>query len=115
MNIDTVSRIEVSADKTKCMFMSRDKNGGGSHNTKIDNSSFERVEEFKYLGTTLTNQILFRKEIRADWSQGSVCYHSMQILLSFSLLSKTLNINNCNFDYCYVWVWNLVVHIEGET
>jgi len=27
-----------------------------SHSVKIDNSSHERVVEFKYLGTTLTNQ-----------------------------------------------------------
>jgi hypothetical protein len=35
--------------------MSRDKKAGRIHNTEIDNSSFPRVEEFKYLGTTLTN------------------------------------------------------------
>ena len=38
------------------MVMSRDQNSGQSHNIKTDNSSFEKVEEFKYLGTTLTNQ-----------------------------------------------------------
>jgi len=27
------------------------------------------MEQLKYLGTTLTNQILFRKKLRADWSQ----------------------------------------------
>jgi len=27
-----------------------------SHSIKTDNSSFERVEEFKHLGTTLINQ-----------------------------------------------------------
>jgi hypothetical protein len=27
-----------------------------SHNITIDNSSFGKVEEFKYLGTTLENQ-----------------------------------------------------------
>ena len=47
--------LEVSADKTKYMVMSRDQNSGRSHNIKIDNSSFEMMEEFKYLGTTLTN------------------------------------------------------------
>ena len=35
------------------MAMSRDKNAGGSHVIKIDNSSFGKVEEFKGLGTTL--------------------------------------------------------------
>jgi len=44
----------VNADKTKHMVMSRDQNAGRSHNIKIYNNSFERVEEFKYLETTLT-------------------------------------------------------------
>jgi hypothetical protein len=48
--------LEVSADKTKYVVMSRDQNAGGSQSIKIDNSSFESVEQFKYLGTTLTNQ-----------------------------------------------------------
>ena len=46
--------LEVNADKTKYMIMSRDQNAGRSHSMKTDNSSIERVEEFKYLGTTLT-------------------------------------------------------------
>jgi hypothetical protein len=44
--------LEVNANKTKYMIMSRDQNAGRSHSMKIDNSSIERVEEFKYLGTT---------------------------------------------------------------
>jgi len=48
------------------MIMFRDQNTGRSHNIKIDNTSFVRVEEFKYLGTNQNNQILFRKELRAD-------------------------------------------------
>ena len=46
----------MNADKTKYMVMSRYQNAGQSHNVEIENSSFERVEEFKYLGTALTNQ-----------------------------------------------------------
>ena len=45
------SGLEVNADKTKYVVMSRDQNAGGSHNIKIDNSSLERVEEFRYLET----------------------------------------------------------------
>ena len=56
--------LEVYADKTKYMVMYRDKNAGQSHIIKTDNSSFGRVEQFRYLGTTLTNQILFRKKLR---------------------------------------------------
>jgi hypothetical protein len=39
---------DVNADKPKYMVMSRDQMAGRSHNMKIDISSFERVEEFKY-------------------------------------------------------------------
>ena len=44
--------LEVNAEKTKYMVMSRDRNAGQDHGVKIDNSSIESVEEFKYLGTT---------------------------------------------------------------
>jgi len=47
--------LELNADKTKYMVMSRDRNAGRSHSIKTDNSCFERLEEFKYLGTTLTD------------------------------------------------------------
>ena len=43
-------------DKTKYMVMSREQTAGLSHTMKVDNSSIESVEEFKYLGTRLTNQ-----------------------------------------------------------
>ena len=56
--------LEVSADKTKYMVMSRDQNAGRIHSVGIDNSTFERVEEFKYLGTTLTNQNYIAEEIK---------------------------------------------------
>ena len=55
---------------------------------KGDNSSIERVEEFKYLGTILTNQ----NEIKSRLKLGNACYHSVQNLLSSSLLSKNLKI-----------------------
>jgi hypothetical protein len=42
--------LEVNADKTKYMVMARDQNAGRNHTMKIDNSSIERVEEFKYKG-----------------------------------------------------------------
>ena len=39
--------LEVNVDKTKYMVMSRDPNVGRNHGRKIDNSFFERVEDFK--------------------------------------------------------------------
>ena len=58
--------LEMNADKATYMVMSWDQNAGRSHNRKADNSSFERVEEFKYLGTTLTNQNYIQEEIKSQ-------------------------------------------------
>ena len=67
--------LEVNADKTKYMVMPRDQNEGRSHDIKIDNSFFERVEEIRYLGTTLTNQNSIQEEIKCRLKSGNVCYH----------------------------------------
>jgi hypothetical protein len=56
--------LEGSASNTNYIVMSRDHSEGRSHNKKIDNSSFVRVEQFRYLGTT--NQKSVQEEIRAD-------------------------------------------------
>jgi len=84
--------LEVNAGKTKNVVMSRDQNTGQSHSMETDYSSFERVEEFKYLGTTLTNQNSIQEEIKSRLTSGDACYHSVQNLLSSSLLSKNLKI-----------------------
>ena len=72
--------------------MCRNQNARRSHNMKVDNGSFERVEEFKYFGTILTNQNLFWKKLRADKSQGMLAVFRCKIFLSSSLLSKNFNI-----------------------
>ena len=80
--------LEVSADKTKYMVMSRGQNAGRIHSVRIDNSTFDRVEDFKYLGTTLTNQNSIAEEIKSRLRSGNACYHSVQNILSSRLLSK---------------------------
>ena len=101
--------LEVNADKTKYMIISRDQNAGRSHSMKIDNSSIEMVEEFKYLGITLTNKNSIQEEIKSRLKLGNACYYSVQNLLSSSLLSKKLKIEilyieNYNIARCSVWV-----------
>ena len=74
------------------MVMSLDRNAGRGHSVKIDNSSIERVEEVKYLGTMLTDQNSIQKEIKSRLKLGNACYYSVQNLLSSRLLSKNLKI-----------------------
>jgi hypothetical protein len=59
---------------------------------KTESSSIERVEEFKYFGTTLTHQDYTQEEIKSRLKSDNACYHSVQNLLSFSLLSKNVKI-----------------------
>ena len=80
--------LEKNADKTKYMVMSRDKKAGRSHRIKIDYTSFERVEQFKYFGTSLTNQNPIQEEIKSILKSENACYHSVQNFLSSSLLPK---------------------------
>jgi len=74
--------LEVSADKTKYMVMSRDQNAGRSHIIKIDNNALEWVEHFKYLRTTLTNENSIQEEIKSRLKLENAYYHSVKKLLS---------------------------------
>jgi len=78
--------MEINADKTKYMVMSRDQNAGRSHNIETDNSSFERVEEFKYLETTLIDQNSIQDEVKGRLNSRNACYNSVQNrLLQFAI------------------------------
>jgi len=84
--------LDVNADKTKYTVMSQDQNAGQSHNIKTVNSSFERMEEFKPLGTTSTNRNYIQEKINSGLKSGNTCCHSVQNLLSSSLLSRNIKI-----------------------
>jgi predicted GH43/DUF377 family glycosyl hydrolase len=70
-NINTINKItqtlidaskevvlEVKTVNTKYMLLSRQQNAGQNHDIKIGNRCFENVVQFRYLGTTITNQNL---------------------------------------------------------
>jgi hypothetical protein len=84
--------LEINAEKTKYMIMSRHRNSGQNQNIRIANGSFENVGKFKYLETTLTNQNDIHDEIKSRLNSGNACYYSVQNLLSSRLISKTQKI-----------------------
>jgi hypothetical protein len=57
--------LEVNLEKTQYMLVSHDQNAGQNRDINIGNRSFENVSQFKYLGTTVTNQNLIQEEILA--------------------------------------------------
>ena len=97
--------------------MFRDQNAGRNHSARIDNSTFERVEEFKYLGITLTNQNSIAEQIKCRLRSGNACYHSAQNLLSCRLLLKNLKIKiyrNIILPVVLYWCenWSLMLREE---
>jgi hypothetical protein len=53
---------------------------GQSHSIKRDNKFFERVKQFKYLGTTQTNQNSIQEKIKNRLKSGNACYYLVQNL-----------------------------------
>jgi L-lysine 2,3-aminomutase len=49
---------------TECMLLSPHQNTGQNHDTEIANRFFENVAQFRYFGTTVTNQSLIKEEIK---------------------------------------------------
>jgi hypothetical protein len=78
-NIDTIKKnaktlidaseevgLEIKAEDTKYMLLSRHQNTGQNHEIRIANRSFENVTQLKYLGTTVTNQYFIQGKLRGD-------------------------------------------------
>ena len=63
------------------------------------------MEEFKYPGTTLTNQNSIQEEIKYRLKSGNACNHSVQNLLSSSLLSK-----NSKIEIYSTIIWPVVLY-----
>ena len=79
-------------------------------------SPIEKVEELKYLGTTLTNQNSIQEEIKSRLKLGNTCYYLVQnfFVFQFAIQNfKDQDIYYYNFARGSVWVWNFVADIEG--
>jgi hypothetical protein len=72
--------------------MSGDQNAGRSQNVKTDNSSFDMVEDLKYLRTKFRIQNSMQEEIKSRLKSGTAFYHSKQNLLSSGFLFRNAKI-----------------------
>jgi hypothetical protein len=70
-DLDLDLDLDVNVEKTKYMVVSRKQNAGQNREIKIGNTSFENVSQFKYLGTTVTNQNLIKEEIKRRLNSGN--------------------------------------------
>ena len=98
------------------MIISRDQNAGRNHTIQIDNNSFESVEDFRYLITTVTDQSSIQEDIKSRLKSGNACFHSALNLLSSSMLSKNINIKIYRFTSLPVLygceTWSLTLREE---
>jgi hypothetical protein len=78
-NIDTIKKntetlidaskevgLEINVGKTKYMLLTRHRYMGQNRHIGTANRPFENASQFKYLGTTVTNQNLIQEEIKGD-------------------------------------------------
>jgi hypothetical protein len=86
VNLDTINKntetlidaskvvgLEVNVEKTKYMLVSRDQNAGQNCEIIIGTTPFENMSQFKYLGTTVTNQNVIQEEIKGKLNSGNAC------------------------------------------
>lgn len=63
-----------------------------NHNMKVANKSYVDLENFKYLGPTLTNQNSMHEGIRSRLNSGNTCSHLAHNPQSTNLRLKNINI-----------------------
>jgi len=69
--------------------MFRDQKAGQNHSIKIA-KYYKMLEQFKYLGTTLTYKICIQEGIKSRMKSENAFYHSVQNLLSSTFLFKNI-------------------------
>ena len=89
----------------------RDQCAEQNNNIKIGNKSFENVEQLRYFEATLKNQNYIHEEIMNKPNPENTCYHSVQNLLSLTLLSE--NIHRTVFCLLYCMCVKLGLLHEG--
>jgi hypothetical protein len=100
------------------MLISRSQKTGQKYSIKIANRPFEDVANFRYFGTTLTDQNRLHEEINSRLNSGNACCHSVQSLLSSRLLSRNLKVKIYKTITLPVVLygcktWSLILREEG--
>jgi len=106
--------LEINVDKTKYMFMSRDKNAGRSRSKKFEIIRFEILEEFKYFVKDFNNSILYspRNQEQIEFSECLLSFVAESFVLKISIQKfEGLDIQNYNFAFvlygCETWTLTL--------
>jgi len=78
--------------------------------TEIVLNILEWFYQFRYLGTTPTNQYTNQEEIKGRLKTENACYHSVQNIFSSSFLSKNtaIQLHRTVIWLLFLWEWNLV-------
>ena len=105
------SGLDMNVKKTKTMVISRDI--GTRANISIDNEELEQVEEFKYLGQTITADAKTEKEIKIRIGIAKSRFQELKIVLTNRRISQELRLRlvKCfvlsTFTYgCETWTLN---------
>jgi hypothetical protein len=115
-NIDTIEKntetlidasrdvgLEINVEKSKYLLLSRNQNAGQNLDIIIANRSFENVSQFRYLGTTVTNENLIQEEI--EFWQCLQPFGQEPPVFSVAVEKlKNYNIQDYNFVCGSVWV-----------
>ena len=95
--------LEVNAEKTRYMVISRGQHPRQNHDLKMGNKLFERVEEFKNLITTVKIKISFVKKLRACGSRGMIAVIWCRSFVFQFAIQKCKDTQKYNFARCFVW------------
>jgi hypothetical protein len=82
------------------MLMIRDQSAGQNHTTETFNRSFKNLEQFKYLGTIVTNPNFIQEKIKRRLNSDNAYYHSVQNHLSSRLLPMNIEIRTKKNVFC---------------
>ncbi|CAG9832810.1 unnamed protein product [Diabrotica balteata] len=75
--------LKINEDKTKYMVVSQQERRRIRQNITINDHNFELVKEFKYLGTTITNDNKLEREVETRIMAENRSFFAMQHLIKY--------------------------------